>query len=102
MLYVWWCVSSLVVFADGGSAQRALQELNGAELDGRRLYLREVGLSPSLSPSPSLSLSIRILVLSVYRKTGKVSFTCSCNKLAVRWWLWVTVWSVVEESHGYF
>ncbi len=59
-----------MVFADGGSAQRALQELNGAELDGRRLYLREVGLSPSLplslppslplSLSPSLSLSLSL------------------------------------------
>ena len=42
-LYV--CVSlvpRLVVYADSEGAKRAVRELNDSELDGRRLFLREV------------------------------------------------------------
>ena len=41
-------VQRLVVFADSESAKRAVRELNDSELEGRRLFLREVCASFSV------------------------------------------------------
>ena len=49
-----------MLFADRESADRAVRELNGTELDGRKIFLRKVWVSlvEDYSPlSPSLFLS---------------------------------------------
>ena len=65
-----------MLFADRESADKAVQELNGTELDGRKIFLRKVWVTvvevPPLfllhwsSPLPPLSLSLSLFSVGIF------------------------------------